>query len=392
MARDNRCHDRISRRNVLAGAGAAVTTGLLATKTVAADDRVQRTYGYKPQEPAPERARKERRGQQPDIEEVNYYISRAKWERVETAADACDRVADDLSDLDDTGLLTFGFVNQHDGPAAEKRVVVDWTQIVEEDQDGNTHVVEEPNVSYERVEEEAPYQITGVAEDDDARRERELEVEVRRVREQKNHYCYPYDDHYDEYWYDVPGGVLLDGSCTTCMPGWHSDYGYVLTSAGHCFDEGDLVKQGGYGWGECVNSIDSGYVDIATIDNTTSRGWDYYLGNNDGGTDEEIAGWLDWQVLKDMVDDTDESMKKQGQQTGRCRGIVQGAWKSNGIRHFETSAVSDDGDSGGPHFDIDSSGDAQVSGLHRGTYPDTDNDNARATYIDDLYDEADLYF
>lgn len=390
MPRDSNWHGSINRRQVLGSAGAAVTFGVLGTGNVLADDRVERTYGYRPREPAHERAKKRRKGQRPEIEEINYYISRGRWERVETAKDARRRVSERVSHLDDNDLVTVGFRNQHDGEASEKRIVVDYTQVVVEDEKGNERVVDEPDVSYERVEEETPYRVTGVAEDDDARRERELEVEVRRVEEREDHSCTVNEDHYDYFWYDVPGGAIIDDYCSTCMPGWHSTYGYVITSAGHCFSEGESIYQGGDPYGQVEISKDSGYVDIAVIDEKNSRGWDYSLADDDGTYDEDIAGWMDWQVIEDMVDSTFDPMRRQGQQSGRCAGIVQGAYKSNGIRHFDTDAKSDGGDSGGPHFDFDGNGDAMVSGLHRGTNLSTGE--ARATYIDDLYDEVNLYF
>lgn len=178
------------------------------------------------------------------------------------------------------------------------------------------------------------------------------------------------------------------------MPGWHSDYGYVITSAGHCYDDGDWVGQGGYGWGEVVEAHDHDDdrwpVDIAMIDNTTSRGWEYALADQGGGLDEDIVGWMDWEVIVDMEDETFNPMKRQGAQSGRCQGIVKQYDTHDEIRHFDTGAASAGGDSGGVHFDHDTSSEVMVSGLHRATH--RYDGYARANYIDDLYDWVNLGF
>jgi hypothetical protein len=125
------------------------------------------------------------------------------------------------------------------------------------------------------------------------------------------------------------------------------------------------------------------------VDETNSRGHDYSLADDDGTYDESIAGWMDWQAIKDMEDDTFNPMKRQGQQSGRCSGTVANYYEGDAIRHFDTEATEADGDSGGPHFDHNSDGDAMVSGMHRARHLDTGH--SRAGYIDDLYDEANLY-
>lgn len=392
MSRQNSDTGRINRRRFLAATGATATLGFVGTQNVAADDRVQRTYGYEFTEDPYVDPSKRQEGQLPNVREITYTIPRSKWARVESASAASRKLSRQLERrLDDTERISVGVTSQTDKPKSAKRIIVDYNVTISEDATGQERVVGEPNVPFERVEEETPYKVTGVIKDDKGREERELEVEIRRVQERQSHSCNTSDDHYDYFWWDVPGGARLDGVCTTCMPGWNSDYGYVITSAGHCFDEGESIYQGGDPYGECVESnVGPWPIDIATIEETNSRGYDYALADSDGTTDENISGWMDWQAIKDMEDDTWDPMARQGQQSGRCSGTVREYYEDDAIRHFDTEAPETDGDSGGPHFSHNSSGDALVSGMHRARH--TETGHSRAGYINDLYTAAGLSY
>lgn len=108
MSRDTSDNGCIDRRQFLNATGATVTVGFLGTQNVAADNSVERTYGYRfkenPRKPAAER----QKGNHPEVEEVTYTIPRSKWERVETARDASRKLARELHDLDDTGRISAG--------------------------------------------------------------------------------------------------------------------------------------------------------------------------------------------------------------------------------------------------------------------------------------------
>lgn len=128
--------------------------------------------------------------------------------------------------------------------------------------------------------------------------------------------------------------------------------------------------------------------DMCYIVPEDNRSVAYYLGDGDGGYDEYIEGTVYWDQIADMEDSFD-SMYKQGRKTGRCAGQVKETYPDEYPRAFDTGAYHGSGDSGGPHFTL-SNGIAYYAGGHIGS--SSNNSYSYAGYWEDHFEMLDLEF
>lgn len=212
-----------------------------------------------------------------------------------------------------------------------------------------------------------------------ATREREHEVAWTRVRQRQQ------ADYFNQIHRPVRGGAAMTESGppgTTCTPAWHRGLGeYVLVTAGHVIggvSPGETCYQpdNTWWWNEIGVSEDAAYAgsdvdhdgdlettfDAATI-RMTDAGVDYDLAGYGGGDYDDVTAIIakvEWsQIYDDFL--SDRSYTLQGSNTGRSTGEI--TWASNEYKIFETDAVSEGGDSGGPHFkEVD--GYAYIAGVH----------------------------
>lgn len=399
---------KMSRRRfteALAGLGLSagvvnyMTQNALAEQTEDPRDEVPRLYSRRLKNPDQWNGREE--DGEPEMEEIWYTIPRSQWVRVETAQNACRELHKELKELEPSGLLAVGVKSEYNRDRSEKRLVVEHTTVQRQVGEDEYETVAEPSVSFEKVEEETPYTVTGVVGEGDNREEREIEVSVERVTETEVSCGVTSDDYYDHYYDDCPGGARIDNDndvCTSTAPGWHSSHGTVIVTTGHCFWVGDAINQPHSDYLGSVQErvywdddpdhswpCDGLYLDIGS-----SRGYRYYLASDDGDNqyDEQMSGQLYWNAITDMEDSAFDQMEKQGITTGRCAGDVIGTYSNYDVNWFEVDTLVEDGDSGGPNFVINSDGDAELGGITRAEY----NNNVRSNYLNDQYDHLGVTF
>lgn len=395
---------QMSRKRFLqALAGMGLSTGVinhmtqnaLAEQTEDPRDEVPRLFGRQLKRPEKWKGKRPGPNENAEKEERWYTIPRKQWVRVETAQDAGKKLGKQIEDRYNDELLTVGVRSEHDRAKSEKRLVINYITVEAENENGEKETVASPDVSFDRVEEDAPYQVTGEVGEGENREEVDVPVSVERRTLGRDN-CDPYggNNYYDDYFDPVPGGVYIEG-CTAGAPAYHSDYGYGMSTAGHCFDKwegvyqpnsdydvfGTVVRHEYHGDDDSAATPDMCYIDEGDTRNVT-----YYLGNNDGGTDYFFAGTLAWDSIVDMEDGL-QQMGKQGNSTGRCWGDVVETYPYDDPRAFETNAPRDGGDSGGPHFTV-SDDYAYFAGTHIGYI----GDDAYAGYWEDHYDLMGLTF
>jgi hypothetical protein len=399
-------HVAVERRGLLKRiSGTAIGSAYLTSRSVLAegtDKRKRRRLGevFKNDE---ERRKKERgkikQNEGPKTKTKYYTIPRSQWIRVETAQDACQKLSDEMLELEPSGLVAVGVVSEYDHKRSEKRLNIEYTKVERKMPGGENVLVAEPDIEYSRVEKEAPDIVTGVVEDERGREEVDLEVYVKRrtVTEQscgvKSSGLY-----YDHYYDQCPGGAYVSTDenyyGTSCAPGSHSE-GSVITTAAHISgtNVGDKVYQpGGELLGEVIErSYHSPYPsDGVAILIDGSRWFDYSLASDDGDNTykRNLDGIMAWSAIKDMEDNSLQNMERQGAKTGHCAGMVTETYKPGSFRYFTTGAIEGGGDSGGPHFYIESDGDTLISGLHKGE----SGGDSLAPYIRDQYSELNISF
>jgi hypothetical protein len=234
----------------------------------------------------------------------------------------------------------------------------------------------------------------------DNREEVDVEVNVTRCTAREQSHCDTSGSGHYDYFYDgyYPAGASLE-ECTSTAPAYH-DF-YVGTTAEHCYYEGQEVWQPTDGSYEekCGVIQQRKYwredsspqrTDLAFLTFETHRDARYYLAANTGDNDydEYIAGLMNWDAIVDM-EDTDQIMYRQGGRTGRCQGNVIGAYGGYNVKNFDSDAYSMGGDSGGPHFVINSHDHAYLAGSHWGR---PTSDRCRAIFLEDNYNELNLSF
>lgn len=396
---------KMSRRlftKTLAGLGLSagvinhMTKEALAEQTNDPTKEVPRLYGRQVKNPEEWKDKPRTPENRPEMEERWYTIPRSKWVRVETAEDAATTLGGWLDEQFDDDLLDVAVANEHDRPNSEKRLVIKYTKVEAENEHGERETVDSPDVPFERVEEEAPYEVTGVVGEGDNREKVDVPVSVER-RTVGTENCGDSDSPYFTDYYDpVPAGVKLE-SCTTGAPGYSSNYGYVMTTAGHCYGVGEYTYQPNASdisnyFGTTRDRVYHGDDDSADTPDmvymSQDRGVDYYIGADGGGTDYYIIGNLYWDNIQDMHDGGIEQMYKQGKATGRCSGSVRETYPDKYPRAFEIGALHDGGDSGGPHFTLNDYDHAYYAGGHIGYT----NYHSFAGYWEDHYDMLGLDF
>ena len=397
---------KMSRRRfaeALAGMGLSagvvhhMTQDALAEQTDDPSKEVPRLFGRRVKNPEERKDKPPSPDDRPEMEERWYTIPRSKWVRVETAEDACLELQNQMNELDDTGQIDVYVANQHDRDGSEKLLQVVYTTSVWE-KDGEQHE-RTPDVSFERVEEEAPYTVTGIAGEGDNREERDVEVEV--IRTEKTADCDPDGgSYYDHYYDNIPSGAQTD-SCTTGPPAYSNDYSdYVITTAGHCYDLWDTIEQPNGSDAATVDDDESfletnddiHYSDMCFGRPESGRTVHYYIASDedDNEYDEYIAGTVSWTRIKDIQDSTFETLEKQGATTHRCGGTVLTTHPGDVVRSMEIEAPRAGGDSGGPYFDLSSDGYAYIAGHH--IRQGQDYDWSEGAFWEDQYERLGLKF
>lgn len=193
----------------------------------------------------------------------------------------------------------------------------------------------------------------------------------------------------------VLGGVLgyseAPETFTYATPAKHDILGDVLLTVAHGFDQqsGLEAVQDDVLYGDVIGysnemRYDLGYgFDAAVVSLNSSVDTEYYLA--DDGQDS-WSHYINGRITEDRLHwmwDNNYPMQRQGITSGRESGYITDI--DSGGEYFRTDANSDDGDSGGPHYE--QFGDTvYISGVHRGR-PFL---NAEATFIGAVEDELNV--
>lgn len=315
-------------------------------------------------------------GKPPEVEPVYDTIPRDEWAVTESAFDAERKINKALRQIDDTGLVLAGVTETTSGQHSKKTVEVRY--IERELRSGGSV---KPNVPAEEISKELPSKVTGTAgKGDNAVTVRGIPVTMEKV-SQELHGCDKYDDNYRP----VPGGCRMrsenKGCGTICTPAYDNERDeYVMVTAGHAIEGTDSGKDvwQPYDSYSSIGESDKGdwedhpypgwtSFDAATIDlkDGPYDGVDHIYGFADEPSgyvnDVEIYGTIAWISIEDMVGNSSYELTKRGSTTGKKSGHIY--WASSDAKVFETTAKTKNGDSGGPHFNID--GDfALIAGVH----------------------------
>lgn len=229
----------------------------------------------------------------------------------------------------------------------------------------------EPDIRLDELSEQLPAKVDGKAgQGNMSETVTDIPV-IFSERELSLHTC-NWDGPFFDYKYrPVPGGCKVVGKSsysgnwgagTICTPVQHDGTGaQQLLTCGHLFGEngeGNEAQQpgGGEKIGTCAASVfrwedkdsedrDSDAdraFDCATIALDSGVDVDYSFASDNGSYMHKIIGRTGWDYIKDKG-----SIEKQGLTTGVQSGNVTIAYTN---RTFETSAETESGDSGGPHY------------------------------------------
>jgi hypothetical protein len=208
------------------------------------------------------------------------------------------------------------------------------------------------------------------------------------------------NDYYNYKYSPVPGGCEILTTSSLATPTWDKDHNEnAWLTAAHVVnpEEGKTVYQNtrftsNAKIGESDKVTSTGNGEYATILND-GTGVQLNIAGDDGGDDYawDIYGSRSDDRLKDMAY-YDEYAYRQGSKTGRKTGIVMAVHQTTNGTVVDLDTPSDDGDSGGPYFDLEN-GEAYIMGVHaKGGDLDGDGeDEARGNTIETIEDDFNLY-
>lgn len=302
-------------------------------------------------------------GAVPKREPRYYTISRDRWARTEATHAAAEKV----SRLFASEPYVEVSVSNRD---SELGIEVDYLTV--ERADGTTN---SPSMSYEKVKEVIPRQVTGQVEANGKSFVREgIHVSVNRsnTREQVV---------FDSKYRPVPGGAQLIqpdgvpgtlGTPATAL----QDSSQCWVTAGHCINRtaGTPIDQprDPDKIGEGRQYTQKGNGDVGTV---VSSGPDnaYNIADKDGNYGWQISGVLGRDKLKDM-NQAGDSLYLQGRSSGRQQGTVIKV-DTTGTEWVYVDYNLSGGDSGGPYFHVTRDGYALIAAIHsQGVDADADSD------------------
>lgn len=359
-------HIQTSRRNVLRAVGISggsyLGIGFSSNRAGAAStpDKVQRFGGYRHTN-----HEEVENGEAPEREPTFYEIPYDDWASIEATRDGASRVGSKFTSPD----LSFG-LRKDDSSKTGLVVVASW----EKTKSADGTIINKPDIPYSELSEMLPSTVTGVAKKDDMEEKmRSIPVTVKkRVLQQ--------EAFYDNKYRPIPSGCAAERGDLTDFtigsPAYDWDIGEnVLTTASHCVkrQSGTEVYQHSASWTSQVATSyeyterDHGDAATCKVDADVT----YQLAE-EGGYGRSVTGNVSDDKLRDMAY-YGENMTKQGQQTGRTEGVVEEVDDREYSTRVITSAYSDGGDSGGPHYRVDQYDDARIGCIHAGKI-DNDSD------------------
>lgn len=311
-----------SRRNVLRMAGGLGFTtaslsqvaGMAQAVEPTSDDRIRVVAGYKHTNHS-----ELDNGVPPKRTPIYRILPREDWIDIEASYNAASRVSKRFSD----DSLSFGIEND---PESHTNLVVTANWNVTKSSDGEIRT--KPDISFEEFKDQVPATEDGIAKRQDISDGR-VGIPVRakkNVRREQNYYSGQYRP--------VPGGCKATNAYTEdftlCASVWDNDHGErVMVTAGHCvnresgtdvYQPSSSIYDSHIGLSDKYNT--SGNGDAATIRTNADPQLTYNLVDDDDSNGEITNGILTDDDLK-VKAYYQESILKQGEETGRLRGTVQ---------------------------------------------------------------------
>jgi len=216
------------------------------------------------------------------------------------------------------------------------------------------------------------------------------------------------DDYYDQ---DLPGGVpvynsndSVNQSLAAAFYENGDDYGKGWISSGHGFDKGDDAhypdNDDGDKFGDCKKFNNDFVDDIewSFIDATDSETPKAYIANGsaDGTNEYPVKGIVPDSALKTDTG-TSNFYYTNGRSTCRLSGLLI-AIGGNGTSYVQYTHDIEDGDSGGPLFDVND-GAAYIAAKHTTQYNNSDDedsdscgDDGKGTTAETLENKVPGYF
>jgi len=282
----------------------------------------------------------------PDREPVWDTVSDKLWRVTQSAIGAGERLERDIASIMSNEPVTVGFSS--DNNRYDKQVIV--TKYERPKREGRQGT--DLTISLQELEQSVPGKITGEAERNGKKTQRDFEVIVETKRVANGSGCYEYCT---GNWGDqIPGGVKAEGSTLGTPATENSSGNNVMVSAGHINASNDKLAQ---------PTDNDSFDDLHSIDHIDDVpnyiDWGYYapsnvslqwkLGADGGGTKtQDIVGIVTNKRLQNKEGDSDYKLKHQGKATGLSEGKVtmvsEGKW-------VETDCEGYAGDSGGPLFE-----------------------------------------
>lgn len=308
-------------------------------------------------------------------------IARDKWNRINTAENASQRLLEKLSKKFDAQHIAVGVSPPSVGKHNSWNITVS-RRVNEKSGTGAESIqsAKGPSFSLDQLKDEVPAETSGKVELEQVSEHVEgIQVEVRdEIRREQ---------YYDGEYRPVPGGCDINSGTTGFRASEGSTGNFVMVTAGHVLNSinedssgkvyqpsgllinGDHVGNVGssqYGddgqeaiWRQDDSSdvTDFGYYEIANGYGVTDK----LASDSEGEYTNQVDGIVTWDWIKNEGYASD--VYRQGSETGKKVGSIVNHENGRGQKSFWNSANSERGDSGGVHYaKVD--GDTCVVGCH----------------------------
>ena len=316
----------------------------------------------------------------PEREAVYTTIPRHKWNAIAATHNARQRIQNKINAKTNvqTDVLVRTTISRNQ---KRKRIIVPYP--ITEDTSGN---VKRPDISFNDLSDLIPSTISGTAAEgtDYESTMENIPVSLEKIREKL-------EDSFNGYYRPVPAGCQIQalphgGSCTLGMPKYsRNDNRWQFVTAGHCCNRSDKrkfhqPKNGGYYNSRMATRIPGEHraessFDAGVISRKSGTGKIMKLADYGREYRWPIKGTMSQSWLENL-EDNNGFLRFQGKSSG-----LHGGWVTDvGNSTFKTTADTQRGDSGGPHFYLQSDDDAWIGGIHRGSA----GGNAKATQMQNI--------
>lgn len=348
-------------------------------------------------------------GAKPEREAIYYTIPREEWEYVEGVDDAREQIERTLVEIELSDNVEVWVREVSVGSHRERGISVETMEYKR----GDSTIAKGPSV--EKLEEKLPATIEGIAGrgTDKSARISDIPVVVSKAKKSQEYY---YDSDYKP---EIPGGCKIETEVRYVNGTAYGPYGHTVgtpvfdhqqgenawVTDGHTFTyspkygEAHQPRHNQYGLNH-IGNVDGNRIkddwtwDAAVVNKANDNDVLYSLADENGGTKAPpVIGTVPKDEIKDHYYNTSYVLHRQGMRTGHDLGYITGYSSTQ----FSTDTMSDEGDSGGPHYKKESSDGYDwfaIAGIHWGSHYYDDQpgsgDDSVATMMVEIEDEFNL--